>query len=124
MVEHHKSEATAQAGVHAVGLIVNEKLHWIFREQPVSDYGIDAHIEVVEPDGSLKGRLLGVQIKSGPSFFSESHPYGWIYRGEKRHLDYWLRHVLPVIVVLYDLESGETYWQAVTPETVSDTGKG
>lgn len=109
--------------MHAVGLLVNEKLGWIFREQPVSDYGIDAHIEVTEPDRSLKGRLLGVQIKSGPSFFSEPHSYGWVYRGVKKHLDYWLRHVLPVIVVLHDPESGESYWQSVTPETISETDK-
>lgn len=68
--------------------------------------------------------MLGVQIKSGPSYFSERDSHGWVYRGEKKHLDYWLHHVLPVIVVLHDPESGESYWQAVTPETVSETDKG
>ena len=76
MVEHHKSEATAQAGVHAVGLTVNAELGWIFREQPVSDYGIDAHIEVTEPDLSLKGRLLGDQIAPWGADLGKVYPGG------------------------------------------------
>jgi hypothetical protein len=31
------------AGVHIVGKIVTRDLGWIFRDQPVADYGIDAH---------------------------------------------------------------------------------
>ena len=42
----------------------------IFREQPVSDYGIDAHIEI-ENNGKATGRLIAVQIKSGPTCFKE-----------------------------------------------------
>ena len=62
------SERTERAGVLAVGEIINNRLGWIFREQPVSDFGIDAHVEVVEGD-QVTGRLFALQIKSGPSYF-------------------------------------------------------
>jgi hypothetical protein len=45
-------------GVAEVGQIVQRDLGWIFREQPVADVGIDAHIEQVEESGFPTGKLL------------------------------------------------------------------
>ena len=42
---------TERIGVNAVEHIVLHELGWIFREQPIVDMGIDAHIERVD-DGS------------------------------------------------------------------------
>lgn len=112
------NELTSQAGVHAVGLIVTRDLGWIFREQPVSDYGIDAHIEIVSTGAS--GRLLGLQIKAGASYFEEKTEDGFVYRGDQQHLDYWTNHSLPTVVVLCDLD-GNCYWQNVTEEHVQRT---
>lgn len=56
---------TEQIGVTAVGHIVFKELKWIFREQPICDMGIDAQIELV--DERPTGKLIGVQIKAGPS---------------------------------------------------------
>src|SRR5437867_1653418 len=120
MLKRTASDATARAGVYAVGKLIEKELGWIFRDQPPSDYGIDAQIETVEPGGQLKGRLLGAQIKSGRSYFDEVHGSGYVYRGEKKHLHYWLEHVLPVIVVLHDPDNDVCYWQAVTPDTISE----
>ena len=53
-MEQNRS-TTARAGLYAVGSIVSEELRWIFREQPVEDYGIDAHIEICE-EGKPTGR--------------------------------------------------------------------
>lgn len=43
---------------------------WIFREQPIGDIGIDAHMEFNDTEGENQ-RLLAIQIKSGESFFKE-----------------------------------------------------
>jgi Domain of unknown function (DUF4365) len=50
------SSRTERHGIYAVGLIVHEQLGWIFREQPIEDWGIDAQIEVVDESGPT-GRL-------------------------------------------------------------------
>ena len=71
---------TERKGINAVEKIFLDEFGWLFREQPVSDYGIDAQVEVVEnnkPTGKLircKSRL--VPPISGPaattSFFMAS----------------------------------------------------
>lgn len=68
--------------------------------------------------------MLAMQIKGGASFFTETTDDGVVFRGEQRHLDYWLVHSLPVVVVLYDPDDQMILWQAVTAETAESTGEG
>jgi hypothetical protein len=102
-------------------------LKWIFREQPVNDFGVDAFVEVTDywyPKGVVPtGKLLGVQIKSGASYFKEASDDHFVFRGAKKHLDYWLNHAIGVILVIYDKATGTAYWQEVNRLTVILTGK-
>lgn len=50
-----------------IALAAFESLDFAFREQSESDYGIDAHAELIESEQPT-GRLLGLQLKSGPSY--------------------------------------------------------
>jgi hypothetical protein len=68
--------------------------------------------------------MLGVQIRGGASFFSETAGDNIVFRSEERHLEYWLGHSLPVVVTLYDPGDQAILWQVVTPETAQSTGKG
>jgi hypothetical protein len=114
------------AGVSGVGLLVQVQLGWLFRPQLNADVGIDAQIETVF-NGVPTGRLLGVQIKAGSSFFEEQTPDGdgWVFReGTQRHRRYWLRYRLPVILVLYDIDGHAAYWQLITEDTAVVTGSG
>jgi len=88
-------------------------LGWIFRLQTGPDVGIDAQVETVH-DNKPTGRLLGIQVKSGDSYFREPTEEGWLYRGSARHLEYWLNHTMPVIVCLCDSTSGSVYWTPIT----------
>lgn len=99
---------TDRMGVTAAGLVF-AAWGWLYREQPIEDYGIDAHVEPVHPQEPPR-QLLALQIKSGPSFFREASPAGWWFRDSRRHWRYWLGHVLPVII-LYDPESEQLFWQ-------------
>jgi hypothetical protein len=45
-------------------------MKWLFREQTKNDYGIDAHLEIVEAE-LASGQLIALQIKSGTSHFRE-----------------------------------------------------
>lgn len=118
-----ESAQTARIGVALVQLAVVQELGWLFRNQPVDDYGIDAQIEVVDR-GTIVPRLLAVQIKSGDSFFEHPTSGGWWFYPDERHVRYWLDHSLPVVVVLVDPEAGTAYWQAVTSRTLERTRAG
>ncbi|MCP3169941.1 DUF4365 domain-containing protein [Myxococcus qinghaiensis] len=82
----------------------------IFRETPTGDVGIDAQLEFVNPDGQVTGQTIGLQIKSGPSFFAHSTRNGWKFYPEEKHRTYWERYPLPVILVLHDPEAKRSYW--------------
>lgn len=104
-------------GVNAVQSIVYKELHWIFREQPIEDYGIDALIEIDGVDYPT-GKYIAVQIKSGKSFFSEITKNGVIFRFDQKHKKYWVEHSLPVILVLYHPENEECIWETIDRITV------
>lgn len=108
-------------GVNAVERIVVGDLSWIFREQPILDFGIDAQVELVI-DGNPTGKLIGLQIKTGPGNFRQTSE-GLVYYGEPAHLDYWLGHSLPVILIAHLPESDESFWVQVTVQAVSLTAK-
>jgi hypothetical protein len=115
------SAQVASLGVAAVRFVIERDLKWVFREQTTEDFGIDAHLEVVE-DGVVSGKLLGLQIKSGLSWFAEPGPGGWWYRPKDSHVQYWTQHSLPVIVVLHHPGTGRCHWQLVNQDVLKRAG--
>lgn len=114
----------AREGVASAERAFRRHLHWAFRDQPIDDYGIDAHIEP-KRNGVPGGRLIAAQIKSGSSYFRIEVPGGWHYPSSSmRHLRYWLNFVLPVIIILYDPSTGICYWQHVASEHITYTDSG
>jgi Domain of unknown function (DUF4365) len=96
---------------------------WLFREQLIHDYGIDAQVEIV---GERKptGDLIAIQVKSGKSYFSEQTETAFVYRTNDRHVAYWSEHSLPVIVVLYNPDEDALYWEHVSENTLTRTKQG
>jgi len=100
-----------------------ERIDFAFREQRESDYGIDAHVELVEEEMPT-GRLLGIQLKTGSSYLSKQTDEGYVFRTDAEHVEYWCNHSLPVVIALCDPNREVVYWQHVTAETAVKTGKG
>ena len=110
--------------VRRVAGIVEDDLDWLFREQPLPDYGVDVQAEVVAGDQLVTGRFLGLQIRGGNSRFARPRgKNGWTFRETSDHLDYWLRYSVPVLVIIVDSD-GRAFWEVVTPTTVKETAKG
>ena len=107
-------DQTGAIGITVVQRVVEEQLGWIFRREEHRDTGIDAQVEVVL-QGKAMGLVLGLQIKTGASYFSEQTASGWKYRGDYDHLEYWKDHNLAVVVVLVNPDSGTAYWSFVGP---------
>ncbi|MBY2941843.1 DUF4365 domain-containing protein [Rhizobium leguminosarum] len=118
-----KSEAVSESGVGWLKYAVADRLEWIFREQPNQDKGVDAHVEEVS-DGEATGRLIGMQIKSGASWFRERNKAGYVYRGDFEHLTYWRGHSLPILVVLFDPSTQTAYWQLVSEANINEGDRG
>ena len=123
MANPNESDDLGEIGVAAINLIVRKDMGWIFRQQTVSDRGIDAEIEILDADGDATGRLIALQIKTGPSFLTKQTETGFVFRGKNRHLSYWRRHSLPVVLVLHDPDANLSYWQYVEEKNVQKTDK-
>jgi hypothetical protein len=120
----NQSDALGRQGVAFVELTVSRLGHQ-FREQPKNDVGIDAHVELVDSAArKATGQLVALQIKAGPSFFNERSESDVTYRGDQKHLDYWLNHSLPVFLVLVDAEQQKAYWKEINDTTVERLSKG
>lgn len=113
MVDRNEIE---RLGVNAVERAFLE-IGWLFREQPISDYGIDAHAEPKDGENPT-GQLIALQIKSGKSYF-RMRGDNYVFYGEQRHLDYWQNHTLPVFIILHDSERKITLWQRVERQLTS-----
>lgn len=112
-------------GVYHCGKLA-ARYRWMFREQPIDDVGIDAHMEFTEVNGEVR-QLLGVQIKSGQSWFKERKGEYIIFRDiSERQYNYWTTNSLPCIIVLYNPDNDECIWEKLTVKTIKKTkgGKG
>ena len=117
------TDETDRAGIALCALQVTSQLGLIFREQGTSDFGVDAQAEM-KREGRPTGRLVGLQIKAGPAYFSKPYEDGWIFRPKKKHIQYWLNHSLPVYVLLVDLEAMTVYWQEITEQRLRTGPRG
>lgn len=103
----HDNHFTERAGVAYVDRLCSEaKQAW--RELTRSDVGIDGHIELVE-NGRPTGKLVGVQIKSGPSFIGRSGQR-FVFKASRDNFGYWARYCLPVLGVVYDTNMERAVW--------------
>ncbi len=106
----------ANEGVQLVGLAAYRSrerngLGCIYRNQGEADGGIDGHIEVVDvATGEFTGKLIGVQIKTGPSYFRSKTADGWTVPIAKNTVHYWRQYSVPVVLVLVDAARSELYW--------------
>ena len=96
-------------GLHAVSGVLLYEFDWIGRAITEFDMGIDIHAEISN-NGNPSGRLLGIQVKSGPSYFKRIKNNSVAFSFSKVHYKYWMNYSLPVIVVLYRPADKRLIW--------------
>jgi hypothetical protein len=120
-----ESSRTAKIGVDTVSSIVNDNLKWLFRVvHGEEDFGVDGYIDVVLDDGSVTGQSIAVQVKCGKRFLRDRSNVGYIFRGERKHLNLYLNSQVPVIIILCDPETRICYWEHFDPRKTDKTPKG
>lgn len=93
------------------------RIGYKFRRQFESDYGIDAHIEIREAGQYPTGKLIGVQVKADKSDCTETEKH-YNFTSDYTHLNYWLNHSLPVIIVHYDTQKDILNWVHVVEDKI------
>jgi len=101
-----------EQGIALIGLTV-ARLGFVWRPTSVHDAGIDGEIEIRDPSsGAMSGLLMKVQSKAVSAFDKDTET-SFEYTVDKRDLEYWLEHNVPVILCVSRPAFQEVYWQPV-----------
>jgi hypothetical protein len=120
-----EAQATGKLGAALFEVLVRRSLAWDYRSTPQeSDFGIDGYVDIVAAGGFVTGKSIAVQIKTGNSYFMEETADGWLYRGELKHLNYYLNLPAPVILVLVDPSTSRAWWRRFDPNATTRTAAG
>jgi hypothetical protein len=122
--KHNSSILKSEIGVSILKLIIEKQLKWQFRiNHKEHDFGIDAYIDIINDQNQLTGKSIAIQIKTGRSYFKETNELGIVYRDSIDHLNYYLNHDVPVLIVLVDEENESAYWCICDPYQTVKSGE-
>ena len=107
MPQYAPTAITAKRGINYVRTIVEGEGSLFIQIEQENDLGIDALIELIR-DGSPLFRQIAVQIKSGQSYFNVEGGECLIPIGD--HREYWQKHRLPVVGLVYVPAHKTAYW--------------
>jgi hypothetical protein len=120
---HDDNQRKGRIGINIVKNIVENEIGWLFRaNHNEDDFGIDGFIDIILGPGQITGKSIAVQIKTGQSYFTEKGITGWIFRDRIEHLNYFLNHDLPVIILLVNEEKNEVFWEVCNPSKTIRAG--
>ncbi|PVZ42564.1 DUF4365 domain-containing protein [Pseudomonas sp. CC120222-01a] len=118
MMEYLKRSVNGDAGEYLAAHRFTRVLGWPYRMLDV-DLGVDGEIEILDANGTSTSDIIKVQVKTFESISSEESK--GIYVTDK-HIKYWKRFCLPIIMVCVDLSKGKVYWKAVTATECYQSG--
>ncbi|EAV40525.1 hypothetical protein SIAM614_21597 [Stappia aggregata IAM 12614] len=101
--------STERKGIAAVQAKLAD-LELIWRETSTGDFGIDGHIEFLDENSEPTGMMVGVQVKSGQSYFLGETDYTVSYTANEKHQKYWEHYPVPVLLILHHPDRKETFW--------------
>ena len=124
------NEATGTSGESEV-MAEFERLGWAATIDSRHDTGLDLYLRPRDQRRFELGVVMGAQVKTGPAYFKseKKDTLGnvagwWFYDPDRTHIDYWLGHALPHLLILRDQSLSVSYWALVAPDSVVNTGKG
>lgn len=110
-----KINSAGQTGRKGIAILkdkIENELNWLFRETHLEDdFGIDGHLDIISDDGKVTGKSIAFQLKTGESFFKEQNDIGYIFRGDNKHLNYYINYSLPILIILINPNSRKIIWE-------------
>lgn len=101
-MKYTEDKATGDAGEYLFAYTVANVLEWPCRLLDI-DIGIDAQVEVLDESRQSMGQFIAVQVKATRDINKKSISI------EKKHFDYWSSLDTPVLLVLVNLSTNETF---------------
>lgn len=121
--KYTKNRQIAERGLTFVKKIVEDEFGWIFRKITLDDdFGLDGYIDIIKDGEYVTGKYFGVQIKTGESYFATDKGFGWEFKGESKHLNYYLNCQFPILIILVDLEKQQAFWTEFKIENIFQSG--
>lgn len=117
-MKYQKRNVNGDAGEYLVAYTVTHKLGFPCRLYGV-DIGVDAEMEIMDKSQHSTGDIIKIQIKTVDSIASDDHVA--IYP-EDKHIEYWKRFCLPVIICCVDLSKTKVYWKQITATEAYKSG--
>lgn len=122
-----KNEATGTSGESEVKAEF-ERLGWGVMSAPEHDLGTDLFLSPRDDRRFDLRTMLGAQVKTGPSQFSNEYKVdgkiaGWWFSTDIEHFEHWSNHAIPHIIVLRDQDTNTSYWQRITRDNIQRAGK-
>lgn len=78
-----RNYSTDRKGIAAVQARLAD-LELIWRETSTGDFGIDGHIEFLDENSEPTGMMVGVQVKSGQSYFIGETDYRGVLHSKRK----------------------------------------
>ena len=108
----NSARITARKGITILKETVENELKWLFRETHLEDdFGIDGHLDIISKEGKITGKSIAFQLKTGESFFKEQNDVGYVFRGENKHINYYLNYSLPILIILINPINKTIIWE-------------
>ncbi len=74
------------------------------------DIGVDAEVEILDEEGNSQGDILKIQVKHSDAFTGDS----FSVTTDERHIQYWTRFCVPLIVCAAESDTMKVYWRQIT----------
>lgn len=118
-MEYPKKSVNGDAGEYLVAYTITKLFGWPCRLFGV-DIGVDAELEILDDDARSTGDVIKIQVKAFDRLSSAESKAIYV---DERHINYWKRFCLPVIVCCVDLATEKIYWkQILATETYQSSG--
>lgn len=109
-MEYQKRSTNGDAGEYFLAYKMTRILGWPCRLYGV-DLGVDAELEIMDSNNESTGDIIKIQIKAIEEVKTAESVSIYV---DDRHINYWKRFCLPVIVCCVDLKNEKVYWKQIT----------
>lgn len=113
-----KSRRRGRRGERQVEAACEDELDWWFWRDPPEDHGFDGIIEMRDDRLEFTGKYLAVQVKSSIDLARTGDGNHWKAPVEHSHIDYWKRHSMPVLMVVWQESDDTLFWVEVNHSSV------
>lgn len=115
---------TGEKGTTILKYIVENQLNWLYRQNHLeNDFGIDGYIDIITDSGQITGKSIAFQLKSGQSYFTDHNEIGFVYNGDKKHLNYYLNLDIPIVIIILDIDKQCAFWQVFDATKTEKSGE-